>query len=703
MKFPERLKNANQWLVWKFESKPGDKKPRKVPYYVNGARRAGKQGDSSDRNALAPYKAAQAVLSTGDYEGLGFAFLPGDGLIGIDIDSNADKKTAAGIIAACASYTETSPSGNGWHIIVEGSTKTFKNNEVGIEVFCGSQFFTMTGKAVPESVDAITPIPERVLSRLREVVKPENPKAAPKKQVSRQIPDRMKLESALAYISADMGYHDWIKIGMAIYSELGPSAMDVWDNWSRKGAGYQESAMAGHWRSFSGNTVTGATIYRMAIDAGWRPPKDPNWNPEPSPDHEVPRILTTSIDMVTPFPDCTDKGKPLATLENLHELLRRIGATVRYNVINKQLEILIPGAAYSIDNNANASLANILSWCNRVGMGTGNVGDYLLALGDRNPYNPVANWILSREWDGQSRMNAIYETLKERTARKIPDGRRLRDVLVMRWMISAIAAVFEPNGVSAHGVLVLQGDQYIGKTKWLKSLAPKELSVIKDGITLNPSDKDSVMLCLRNWIVELGELDASFRKADIAHLKSFITSDRDVLRRPYARLESEYARRTVFFASVNPREFLHDPTGNRRFWTIECEHIDHTHNLDMQQVWAECYHSLYRNGVSWMLEPEELATLNDHNERYTTSDPVYDLIDESYCWDMKPELWSQRMTATEICMDAGMLRPSKADINNAAAYIRKRYKVESKVSRGYSRWLMPPLTSEAESRKANRK
>ena len=39
----------------------------------------------------------------------------------------------------------------------------------------------------------------------------------------------------------------------------------------------------------------------------------------------------------------------------------------------------------------------------------------------------------------------------------------------------------------------------------MKSLAPKELCVIKDGITLKAqSDKDSVMQCVRNWIVELG-------------------------------------------------------------------------------------------------------------------------------------------------------------------------------------------------------
>ena len=144
--FPSELTSRQQWLVWRFEKKDGDKKPRKVPYYVNGSKRFGKQGDTEDRAKLAAYDDAKAAAEYG-FDGLGFAFLPGDGLIGIDIDSNADTELAHKIIAGCNSYAETSPSGNGWHIFVKGETKTFKSNDVGIEVFCGSQFFTMRQQA----------------------------------------------------------------------------------------------------------------------------------------------------------------------------------------------------------------------------------------------------------------------------------------------------------------------------------------------------------------------------------------------------------------------------------------------------------------------------------------------------------------------------------------------------------------------------
>ena len=148
---PAALRACRQWLVWQFEQKPGDKKPRKVPYYISGKRRAGVQGSDEDRAALAEFDAVCTAVAGGKFSGIGFAFLPGDGLIGIDIDGAINPETgeiserASAIIAACNSYTEYSPSRKGVHIIVQGQSETFKSNDIGLEVFCGRQFFTVTG------------------------------------------------------------------------------------------------------------------------------------------------------------------------------------------------------------------------------------------------------------------------------------------------------------------------------------------------------------------------------------------------------------------------------------------------------------------------------------------------------------------------------------------------------------------------------
>jgi putative DNA primase/helicase len=49
---------------------------------------------------------------------------------------------------------------------------------------------------------------------------------------------------------------------------------------------------------------------------------------------------------------------------------------------------------------------------------------------------------------------------------------------------------------------------------------PKELGVVQDGMMLRPDDRDSVKQVVSHWLVELGELDATFRKSDIAQLKA---------------------------------------------------------------------------------------------------------------------------------------------------------------------------------------
>jgi primase-polymerase (primpol)-like protein len=133
---PAQMRALRQWLVWRFETFEGDKKPRKVPYYTNGRKRRGEQGSDEDRQLLAAFDVACDLVARGRYDGLGFAFLPGDGLIGIDIDGAIDPDTGEvserclQIIRDCASYTEYSPSGRGVHIIVAGQTQTDRKSVV---------------------------------------------------------------------------------------------------------------------------------------------------------------------------------------------------------------------------------------------------------------------------------------------------------------------------------------------------------------------------------------------------------------------------------------------------------------------------------------------------------------------------------------------------------------------------------------------
>lgn len=414
------------------------------------------------------------------------------------------------------------------------------------------------------------------------------------------------------------------------------------------------------------------------IIAAVRPAPPPSLveNSEAANDNTTDLVSPRTVDWITPLFDVNGHGRPLSTIENLAEICRRMGVIIRYNVITKEEEILIPGESFSLDNAANASLAMIMSWCGRFRMPTGQIGDYVTYLADKNLHNPVANWVLSNPWDGKNRLSDLYATVVAVGEEDDVTKRMMKEILMRRWLISAVAGAFEPTGVSAHGVLVFQGPQYLGKTAWFKSLVPKDLGVIADGLMLKPDDRDSVKQAVSNWLVELGELDATFRKSDIAQLKSFLTRDRDTLRRAYARRESTFARRTVFFASVNPKEFLHDQTGNRRYWTIECQSLNHRHGLDMQQVWAQVHHDYAQwlkqgkpQPAPWFLTPEELDQLNDENQNFEVVDPIQERIISKMDWTDPPSIWEWK-TSTEILVSVGVEKPTQSEATRAASIIR---------------------------------
>lgn len=370
------------------------------------------------------------------------------------------------------------------------------------------------------------------------------------------------------------------------------------------------------------------------------------------------------VDYLTPLPLLDEESYPRNHIANLQEIIRRLEIVCRYNIITHEEEILIPGEAYSNDNMANASFAWLESECSLFDFPTSKLQGFLTNICDRNIYNPVVTWVESRKWDGISRLQDLYDTVVTE-----PDYQQLKEILLRRWMISAIAGAFSPNGHQFHGMLVLQGDQSLGKTRWFLNLVPQHSGLAKEGMILQPGNKDSVTACCRYWLTELGELDATFRKSDISALKAFLTNQKDVLRVPFARRNSSFDRRTAFFASVNPEGFLHDETGNRRFWVVPCVAVDYEHSVDMQQVWAEVL-EIWRGGEqSWLSRAEE-EMLRGGNERFEATDVIQDLVSHSLNWSAPRTHW-RWTTAGELLRELGIQQPTNAQAQKCAKTIEK--------------------------------
>lgn len=198
---------------------------------------------------------------------------------------------------------------------------------------------------------------------------------------------------------------------------------------------------------------------------------------------------------------------------------------------------------------------------------------------------------------------------------------------------------------------------------------------------LDPRNKDSVLQFVSRWMVELGELDATFRKADVAALKGFITSFEDVLRPAYAKKADQYQRRTVFCGSVNDTDFLVD-SENRRFWCIEVDELDPNHKIDIQQLWAQVYHiwmagetvdgKVEKRAAHW-LPREEAEALALSNKSFESLDPIVEKFDDTFIHpDDAPDADVVRLGATQICEECGIGSPKKVEINKLASVMLQR-------------------------------
>jgi len=390
------------------------------------------------------------------------------------------------------------------------------------------------------------------------------------------------------------------------------------------------------------------------------------------------------------------KTRPQNTTTNAAALLQLNGWSARYNVMTKRTELVMPGNRSARDDHENAALAFFGDAAIRAGMARDGLAELIDAVAGNAAYHPVQAWIEATPWDGTSRTVQFHETLELSN----PGHAAMRAKLMDAWALQAIGAIYEPDGIAAQGVLVLAGGQDIFKTRWTKSLCPVT-GAIREGIHLNPLDKDSVLQATNGWLTELGELDSTTRKSDVSALKAFLTSCEDIVRPPYARRENVYRRRTVYIGTVNGTGFLADDTGDRRFWVIGVKQCHLLPPATMQQVWAE-YQAKYQAGDRWHLDRATKVLLAESNADHRVIDPIRERILTRFDWasdswavltgdDWRTHPKTQWLTATDICLRIGLDRPTRSDATRAGSIISELNKATFRKSNGAKLLAVPPI------------
>lgn len=333
--------------------------------------------------------------------------------------------------------------------------------------------------------------------------------------------------------------------------------------------------------------------------------------------------------------------KPKLGIADVEQWLADNNVTVRFNRMSGEVEYsgLEQYAAENITDNLPTIIYNDVkddfSTCNST-----VIREYLKVISSitTNQYHPALDYINSLPaWDGKDRFPELWAMMHIDTP---TDDNKLSQTLVKKWMRQSVAILH--NGEQGkyfglQGVLTIYGEQGTGKTTLLRCLAGG-YDYFAESQRIDASDKDTSRRCLQKWIVELGELDCTF-KSDIAYIKGFITRQVDEYRLPYAASDVRRPRLSSLAATVNGDQFLVDPTGNRRFWTVPVpaemkNSIEALNAYDFGLLWAQTIAEINADGKPWatcfLLSPAEEAALAVRNngvaKKAKGEDEIYDIL-----------------------------------------------------------------------------
>lgn len=363
--------------------------------------------------------------------------------------------------------------------------------------------------------------------------------------------------------------------------------------------------------------------------------------------------------------------------------LQAFGIRVRLNEMNRRTEISGLPPQYSGEDAHNLLVTLISDFMSLMSYrrATGPVVyDALNVIANENRYHPVLELLDDEPWDGTDRLPDICHMMG------VTDD--FHKTLVKKWALQTITVLYnsEKNRIAAQGVLVLQGEQGIGKTQFFRHLAIRE-EFFKGGATLDMSNKDSLMSATKVWICELGEIDSTTKKEQSA-LKAFLTEQIDRFREPYARAETIRPRRTSFCGTVNPTRYLRDETGNRRYWTIPIKSVDidavvnHSPNW-YAQFWRQMHEAYKRNPKGYLLTRQEQDRVNQCNSDFEAELHGEDEFMTLFDTIADISVWQWR-TAADI---AKILNANYKGLNITSASLGRQLipRLQRRIGKGFAR------------------
>lgn len=352
--------------------------------------------------------------------------------------------------------------------------------------------------------------------------------------------------------------------------------------------------------------------------------------------------------------DVNSKGEYLSTSTNLNLIFlndRRFKEIFRYNDFdNKRYvfgnlpwrRVVSPSLFKNVDE---SGIRNYIESIYGISSAL-KINDALAIEFEKNHFHPVKDYLNNLKWDKTQRVDTILINLFG-----AEDNIYVREAF-RKMTVGAVARIFNP-GVKFDLVLTLVSQiQGTGKSSIFRALGGQWFS---DSFFTVQGTKAYEQL-FGAWIIEIAEL-AGLRKADVESIKHFVTKQEDMFRPAFGHFVETYLRQCVFVATTNQKNYLKDPTGNRRFMPIDTQDIKLEDNSRLKsflgdkyvidQIWAEAVY-LYRHKEKLYLSPEAEKIASIEQKKHCEYDErrgiieAYLNIDLPVNWDSM-DLFERRM------------------------------------------------------------
>lgn len=199
-------------------------------------------------------------------------------------------------------------------------------------------------------------------------------------------------------------------------------------------------------------------------------------------------------------------------------------------------------------------------------------------------------------------------------------------VCFKKWFVGMVASWLKPNIVN-QSVLILVGQQGIYKTTFLEYLIPPHLREYCCKMSnCSQISKDDKLRLAEFGLINLDELDAMTPR-ELNVMKSIITTTDVTERAAYAYTKEKRVRIASFCGSTNRREFLTDPSGNRRFLPFECICIRSPYEIIFPYagMYAQARY-LIEHDFNYWFDLNDIQALQEHTDSFRARESEEELL-----------------------------------------------------------------------------